>query len=120
MPGKRIPAPRRSRRCPAGLWLRRVLAVVAVCQTRRVRVLVTGAAGQLGTDICRLAEVDKRVMAVAGLTRAELDITDAARVRAVIRDQARPANVQGGLVVLNTAAWTDVDGAEADEAGAYA
>src|SRR6185369_209935 len=56
----------------------------------------------------------------AGLTRAELDITDPARVRAVLRDQARPAKVQGGLVVVNTAAWTDVDGAEADEAGAYA
>ncbi len=95
------------------------------CQTRAVRVLVTGAAGQLGADLCRLldarmAQVDSPVRAWAGLTRADLDITDAARVRAVVRDQARPAKIQGGLVVINTAAWTDVDGAEADEAGAYA
>jgi dTDP-4-dehydrorhamnose reductase len=90
-----------------------------------VRVLVTGAAGQLGADLCRLldarmAEPDSPVRAWAGLGRAELDITDAARVRAVVRDQARPAKIQGGLVVVNTAAWTDVDGAESDEAGAYA
>ena len=90
-----------------------------------MRVLVTGAAGQLGADLCRLlddrmTEPDSPVRAWAGLTRAELDITDPARVRAVLRDQARPAKVQGGLVVVNTAAWTDVDGAEADEAGAYA
>jgi dTDP-4-dehydrorhamnose reductase len=94
--------------------------VRAVWKTRPVRVLVTGAAGQLGTDLCRLLAADPRVPAVAGLTRADCDITDAARVRAVVRDQARPAKVQGGLVVVNTAAWTDVDGAESDEAGAYA
>ncbi|MCM3924999.1 dTDP-4-dehydrorhamnose reductase [Frankia sp. AiPs1] len=90
-----------------------------------MRVLVTGAAGQLGADLCRLlearmAEPDSPVRAWAGLGRTELDITDPARVRAVLRDQARPAKIQGGLVVINTAAWTDVDGAEADEAGAYA
>ncbi|WP_239310771.1 dTDP-4-dehydrorhamnose reductase [Frankia sp. Cj3] len=82
--------------------------------------MVTGAGGQLGADLCRLLEADERVQAWAGLTRGELDITDAARVRAVVADQARPAKVQGGLVVINAAAWTDVDGAEADEAGAYA
>ncbi len=82
--------------------------------------MVTGAGGQLGVDLCRLLESDERVRAWAGLTRAELDITDPARVRAVVRDQARPAKIQGGLVVVNTAAWTDVDGAESDEAGAYA
>ncbi len=71
-------------------------------------------------DLCRLLESNEKVHAWAGFTRAEFDITDPARVRAVIRDQARPAKVQGGLVVVNTAAWTDVDGAESDEAGAYA
>lgn len=96
-----------------------------VCQTRAVRVLVTGAAGQLGADLCRLLEVrmadpDSAVHAYAGLGRVELDIADPARVRAVIRDQARPAKVQGGLVVINAAAWTDVDAAEADESAAYA
>ena len=81
---------------------------------------MTGAGGQLGSDLCRLLEADPRVNAWAGLTRAELDITDPARVRAVVADQARPAKVQGGLVVINTAAWTNVDGAESDEAAAYA
>ncbi|WP_322747595.1 MULTISPECIES: dTDP-4-dehydrorhamnose reductase [unclassified Frankia] len=82
--------------------------------------MVTGAGGQLGADLCQLLESDKRVLAWAGFTRAEFDVTDAARVRAVIADQARPAKIQGGLVVVNTAAWTDVDGAESDETGAYA
>jgi len=85
-----------------------------------VRVLVIGSGGQVGSDLCRLLAADPRLPATAGLTRAECDITDPARVRAVIRDQARPAKVQGGLTVVNTAAWTDVDGAETDEAGAYA
>ncbi|MCL9757694.1 dTDP-4-dehydrorhamnose reductase [Frankia sp. AiPa1] len=90
-----------------------------------MRVLVTGAAGQLGADLCRLLEARmadpaSAVRAYAGLHRAELDISDPARVRAVLRDQARPAKVQGGLVVINTAAWTDVDGAEVDESAAYA
>jgi dTDP-4-dehydrorhamnose reductase len=85
-----------------------------------MRVVVTGAAGQLGTDLCQVLEQDSRVLAWQGLTRAELDVTNAAQVRAVLRDQARPAKIQGGLVVINTAAWTDVDGAESDEAGAYA
>lgn len=85
-----------------------------------MRVVVTGAGGQVGTDLCgRLAD-DPRVLAWQGLTRAELDVTETARVRAVIHDQARPARVQGGLVVVNAAAWTDVDGAETDPDGAYA
>ncbi|WP_007519636.1 dTDP-4-dehydrorhamnose reductase [Pseudofrankia saprophytica] len=79
-----------------------------------------GTGGQVGSDLCRLLAADPRLPASAGLTRAECDITDPARVRAVIRDQARPAKIQGGLTVVNTAAWTDVDGAETDEAGAYA
>jgi dTDP-4-dehydrorhamnose reductase len=85
-----------------------------------MRVVVTGAAGQLGTDLCAVLEQDPRVLAWQGLPRGDLDVTSAAQVRAVLRDQARPAKIQGGLVVINTAAWTDVDGAEKDEEGAYA
>jgi dTDP-4-dehydrorhamnose reductase len=81
---------------------------------------VTGASGQLGIDLCRLLDADPRVQSWAGLTRADLDITDSRRVRAVVADQARPAHTHGGLVVVNAAAWTDVDGAESDEQGAYA
>lgn len=71
------------------------------------RWLVTGAGGQLGADLLRvLAGAD-----VIGLTRADLDVTDEAAVRAA---------VGGADVVLNAAGWTDVDGAEAAEDAAYA
>jgi dTDP-4-dehydrorhamnose reductase len=72
--------------------------------------LVTGASGMLGRDLTAVlaAEPDIDLMAAS---RAELDITEPAAVRAA---------VAGRDVVVNTAAWTDVDGAEADEAGALA
>ncbi len=50
---------------------------------------------------------------VAALARADLDITDAAAVRAAVAD-ARPD------AIVNCAAFTDVDGAEAAEAEATA
>ena len=50
---------------------------------------------------------------VVAFTRAELDITDADAVRAAVRDTAPDA-------IINCAAWTDVDGAEADEAAGHA
>jgi dTDP-4-dehydrorhamnose reductase len=50
---------------------------------------------------------------VVGLARAELDITDAAAVSAAVAD-ARPD------VIVNCAAWTDVDGAESQAAAALA
>jgi dTDP-4-dehydrorhamnose reductase len=59
-------------------------------------VLVTGAGGQLGHALLE-AFPDAR-----GLTRAEWDVTHPA-----------PAGLAADLV-LHTAAWTDVDGAEAD------
>jgi dTDP-4-dehydrorhamnose reductase len=66
------------------------------------RWLVTGAGGMLGQDLLHvLADND-----VTGLTRADLDITDA---RAVIDA------VAGHDIVVNTAAWTDVDAAESHE-----
>jgi dTDP-4-dehydrorhamnose reductase len=65
------------------------------------RVLVTGAAGQLGSVIVRTFADDE----VLALTRAELDITDPLAVRRVLRD-ARPS------AIVNCAAYNDVDGAE--------
>ena len=72
--------------------------------------LVTGAGGMLGRDLVATLSTRDDV-AVTALTRAELDITDPAVV-----DKA----VSGQAVVLNAAAWTDVDGAEAHEAAATA
>ena len=70
-----------------------------------MRLLVTGAGGMLGRDVLRAAPE------ATGLTRVELDVSDAEAVRAAIRE-ARPE------VVVNCAAWTDVDGAEAQEGAA--
>jgi dTDP-4-dehydrorhamnose reductase len=76
-----------------------------------VRVLVTGAGGMLGRAVASAAT--RLGHDVVALSRAELDVTDAGHVRRVI-GAAEPG------AVVNCAAWTDVDGAEADEAGATA
>jgi dTDP-4-dehydrorhamnose reductase len=74
-----------------------------------MRLLITGAAGMLGQDVAAAAA--RSGHEVVALARAGLDITDRAAVRAAIAE-ARPA------AIVNCAAWTDVDGAEADEAAA--
>jgi len=74
-----------------------------------VRILVTGAAGMLGGDV--VEALSARRHAVLGLARSELDITDSAAVEDVFAE-LRPE------AVLNCAAWTDVDGAEAAEQAA--
>jgi dTDP-4-dehydrorhamnose reductase len=76
--------------------------------------VVTGAGGMLGTELVHLLR--ERTGALTGdsvraLTRAELDITDAESVSAAVR---------GADVVVNAAAWTDVDGAESAEEAAFA
>jgi dTDP-4-dehydrorhamnose reductase len=77
---------------------------------RPVRWLITGAGGMLGRDLQKvLAEHGESTVVAA--TRAELDITS--------RSQVRDA-VAGADIVLNAAAWTNVDGAETDEEAATA
>ncbi|MEV0623178.1 dTDP-4-dehydrorhamnose reductase [Nonomuraea sp. NPDC050404] len=76
------------------------------------RWLVTGAGGMLGQDLTRLLRTMPQTR-VHALTRAELDLCDAAAVAAAVR-------VLEPDVVVNCAAWTDVDGAESDEAAAMA
>lgn len=76
-----------------------------------MRILITGAAGMLGIDVGNSARA--RGYEVISLARAELDITDAAAVRAKL-DDARPD------AVVNCAAYTNVDAAEDDEARALA
>jgi len=74
-----------------------------------MRLLVTGAGGQLGADLLRVAGGHD----VVGPTRAELDVTDPAAVERAVKE-VRPD------AVLNAAAYTAVDAAETDEATAAA
>jgi dTDP-4-dehydrorhamnose reductase len=76
-----------------------------------VKLLVAGAAGMLGRDVMLAA--GNAGHEVIGFGHTELDVTDAAAVAAKVEAE-RPA------VVINCAAWTDVDGAEASEERATA
>ncbi|OFV88266.1 MAG: dTDP-4-dehydrorhamnose reductase, partial [Acidobacteria bacterium RIFCSPHIGHO2_12_FULL_67_30] len=74
-----------------------------------MRILLTGAGGQLAHDLkaCLGGET------LVALTRAELDITDAAAARAAL-ERHRPD------CLINTAAYNRVDDAEAEPAAAFA
>ncbi|PAY23201.1 dTDP-4-dehydrorhamnose reductase [Dietzia natronolimnaea] len=72
--------------------------------TGLVRILVTGGRGQLGHALSGVAHAPGR---------GELNITDHASIAAAL-ERHDPE------VVINAAAYTDVDGAESDEAGARA
>jgi dTDP-4-dehydrorhamnose reductase len=76
-----------------------------------MRFAITGAAGMLGQDLVAAATAAGHE--ALAFPRADLDITDGAAVARVLAD-VRPD------VVVNSAAWTNVDGAETDEAGAQA
>ncbi|MFV0495437.1 dTDP-4-dehydrorhamnose reductase [Mycobacterium sp.] len=73
------------------------------------RLVVSGAGGQLGTLVAALAT--RGTGDVVAMTSSQWDITDPAAASAVIRR---------GDVVVNCAAYTDVDGAESAQADAYA
>jgi dTDP-4-dehydrorhamnose reductase len=75
-----------------------------------MRWLVTGAGGMLGRDLCAVLAAAGETDVLAA-TRAGLDVTDPAAVRDA---------VGGADVVVNAAAWTDVDGAETAEEAATA
>ena len=75
-----------------------------------MRVLVTGAGGQLGTDL--VAHCVENGDEVAAHGRDSLDVTDRDAVRAAVH-AARPD------VVVHCAAWTAVDACESDEARAF-
>src|SRR2546430_2822708 len=72
---------------------------------RPLRVLVTGAGGLVGGAVAEHCAVAGEQ--VTALDHHQLDITDASSVSESIND-ARPD------VVINCAAWTDVDGCESD------
>ena len=74
-----------------------------------MKILVTGAGGMLGTDFVRAARFWNHD--VVALTRSDLDITDAKAVwETCVREQPD--------VVVNCAAYTNVDAAEDDLVGA--
>jgi dTDP-4-dehydrorhamnose reductase len=76
-----------------------------------MRILVTGAGGMLGSDVCRAASAAG--LEVLALDHAALDVSDANAVDSAV-GHARPA------AVINCAAWTDVDGAESELEAAIA
>jgi dTDP-4-dehydrorhamnose reductase len=71
-----------------------------------MKLLVTGARGQLGTDV--VSEAKSRNIDVYGVDVQEMDITDAEKVMSVIGDYKPDA-------VIHCAAWTAVDAAEDEE-----
>ena len=78
-------------------------------RSESLKVLVAGAGGMLGRDFSAAAR--ERGHDVVGLAHSALDITDPASVERAIALHAPD-------VVVNCAAFTDVDGAEANERGA--
>lgn len=81
------------------------VTAISPAPTVAARLIVTGAGGQVGRELLRLAP------AARAYGRADLDITDADAVRAVL---------EPGDVVLNCAAYTAVDQAESDPEAAFA
>ncbi len=75
-----------------------------------MRILVTGAGGQVGASLVRILRGRADVV---GLDRAGLDLGDAAAIRAVV-DRIKPD------AILNAAAYTAVDRAETEREAAFA
>lgn len=79
-----------------------------------MKVLVTGAGGMLGTDLC--VDLAARGHEVIATERAEgfvpLDVTDTQETHTVIAGHRPDA-------IIHCAAWTNVDGAERDPDGAF-
>lgn len=76
-----------------------------------LRVYIVGAAGQLGRA---LAATRPAAVQAVPLTSAEIDVTDPLSVASAL------AGVRAGDVVINAAAYTDVDAAETEVAAATA
>ena len=72
--------------------------------------LITGASGQLGTIFQE--ELTKQGLDFVGANSSELDITKPLVVNKIV-DLIKPN------VIVNSAAWTDVDGAETNESATY-
>ncbi len=75
-----------------------------------MRVLITGAAGMLGRQVTE--EYNKRGATVYPFTRNDLDITDYSAITKAFKNN-KPE------IVVNCAAYTNVDGAETEKEAAY-
>jgi dTDP-4-dehydrorhamnose reductase len=76
-----------------------------------MKCLITGASGQLGLALQE--ELSRRGIEFVAANSSELDIT-----KPLITNQL--VGLIKPSVIINTAAWTDVDGAESNESDAYA
>lgn len=80
------------------------------------RFLITGARGQLGSDLLRAAATAD--VEAQGLGSGDLDITQEAEVREMVARFAAAGD--DPVVIINAAAYTAVDAAESDADSAYA
>ena len=88
-----------------------------------MKILITGAAGQLGTELCRQLESCKSALgplperlsfaSTSAVDIADADLTDRKQAATLLRRTAPE-------VVINCAAYTNVDGAETDIDAAFA
>jgi len=76
-----------------------------------MKVLITGADGQLGKSLQLTANNSDHQ--ITALNRTQFDLTNSPQMRAVLQ-KTTPE------IVINTAAWTNVDGAESNEKSAFA
>jgi dTDP-4-dehydrorhamnose reductase len=76
-----------------------------------MKIVVTGAGGQLGRELIRYAASPG--LELTGVTREQLDITSSRQIDAVLTKCAPE-------VIINTAAYTQVDAAESDPERAFA
>jgi len=74
-------------------------------------VLITGAAGQLGTELCLRSKTHAH--SIVAVNHSELDITNESSINALVA-HVKPA------AIINAAAYTAVDRAEPDSATAFA
>jgi dTDP-4-dehydrorhamnose reductase len=83
--------------------------------------LIVGGFGQLGSDLTELLSQRPDVAFAKALGHDRLDITDRDAVAAAVREWSAVVRSDGDhrAVVFNCAAYTDVDGAESDEAAAH-
>ena len=70
-------------------------------------ILITGAAGQLGTELCLRSKAHAH--SIVAVNHSELDITHESSINALVA-QVKPT------AIINAAAYTAVDRAETDSA----